>query len=176
MLRTGRTRLSRDRRGRLTRRSTFPTLERLMSWLTTSVTNNPWRWPLIGVKIRLLIRQSSSTRLCAIWHRPPGGLINLRDCFDNTGKIFVGQQGEEIRLGLLSRDVKLLSQSRSDNVTTGCLGVTGGFCNRGQFFGITKSFVFVEVLDSSATIIWYPLYQWLDGGALCTLESFNPLL
>ena len=67
---------------RLTRRSTFPTLGRLMPWFTSSVTNNTWRRPLIGLKIRLLIRQSSSTRLCAIWRRPPEGLINLRDRLD----------------------------------------------------------------------------------------------
>jgi len=53
-----------------------------------------------------------------IWHRPPEGLINLRGRFDDTGKILVGQQGEEIRLELLSWDVKLLSQSRSDNIIT----------------------------------------------------------
>ena len=106
-----------------------------------------------GENIRLLIRQSSSTGLCAIWHRLPEGLINLRDGFDNTGKILVGLQDEEIRLELLSWDVKLLSQSRSDNIITGGLGVTGGFCNRSQFFSVTKSVVFVEVLDSSATVI-----------------------
>ena len=81
-----------------------------MSWFTASVTNNTRRWPLIGVKKRLLIRQSSPTSLCAIWDGPLEGLINLRDRFDNTGNILVGQQGEEIRLELLSWDVKLLSQ------------------------------------------------------------------
>ena len=104
-----RPRLSRDRRGRLTRWSPFPTLGRLMPWLTTSVANNTRRWTLIGLKIRLLIRESSSTRLSAIWHGSSEGLINLRDRFDNTRKILVGQQGKEIRLELLNRDVKLLS-------------------------------------------------------------------
>lgn len=37
------------------------------------------------------------------------GRTNLGDRFDNTRKILVGQQGEEIRLELLNRDVKLLS-------------------------------------------------------------------
>ena len=153
MLKGGEAAAEPGQRGRLTRRSMFPTLGRLMSWFTTSVTNNTRRWPLIGVKKRLLIRQSSSTRLCVIWDGPLEGLINLRDRFDNTGKILVGQQGKEIRLQLLSRDVNVLSQSRSDNIVAGGLGVSGGFCNRSQIFSITKSFVFVEVLDSSATVI-----------------------
>ena len=101
-----------------------------MPWFTTFVTNNARGWPLIGLKIRLPIWQTSSTRLCAKWRGPPERLVNLRDRFDNTGKILVSQQSKEIRLELLSWDVELLSQSRSDNIIAGGLGVTGGLCNR----------------------------------------------
>lgn len=87
-------------------------------------------WPLIGLKIRLMMWQSSSSRLCVIWCRPLEGLINLQNRFDNTGKILVSQQSKEIRLELLSWDMKLLSQIQSVNIITGGLGVTGGFFNR----------------------------------------------
>jgi len=53
---------------------------------------------------------------------PEGRRKREREIFDTDSitreKILVGQQGEEIRLELLSQDVKLLSQSRSDNIIT----------------------------------------------------------
>ena len=87
-----------------------------MPWFTTFVINKMRGWPLIGLKIRLMMWQSSSSRLCVIGCRPLEGLINLQNHFDNTGKILVSQQSKEIRLELLSWDMKLLSHIQSDNI------------------------------------------------------------